>query len=364
VTKYGWDRHVWDVPISELVPSRYTAWWAELCFVTSTGCTKVSILLFYRRMTAATMQTKFLYVIFGAIVFIVAYTIAFDLVLFVGCRPLSAYWDSVLPTYTQPYVCYDEGATLPASSIISIITDIIVLALPCSVVWHMQMPFQQKLTLSVVFGVGLVYVSIFSSPVLQKAKSINVKQNHVLTNTPHCRVIAAGIIRTIFIWQTVLDTYDETWVGYDTWLWTSVESNLAIICACTPALKPFFSRYLGASLTGQTASGYPITSRSRIGTIAPEDSLSHSRSRDIELGRSTTDYVSITEISKSHRKSLPTQNANVKTKGKNVVVTTELSVIRDGSRKSQAFTDDEESVRGGYTSSTGSTRDLSRPHKQ
>jgi hypothetical protein len=156
VSKYGWDRHVWDVPISELIPSRYTAWWAQLCFLASIGCTKVSILLFYRRVTAATMHTTFLYVIFSAIGFIIAYTIAFSMVLFVGCRPLSAYWDSVLPTYTQPYVCYDEGIVLPIFCIISVVTDIIVLALPYSIVWRMQMPFRQKVTLSVIFGVGLV----------------------------------------------------------------------------------------------------------------------------------------------------------------------------------------------------------------
>ena len=161
VNKYGWDRHVWDVQPQLLIPSRFVAWWGELFFITSTGLTKVSILLFYRRLTASTMNKKFLYVTLTAIAFIIASTIAFDLVLLVGCRPLSAYWESVLPTYKENYVCYDEEIVIPTSCIISIITDVVVLALPYSVVWHMRMPFRQKLTLSVIFGVGVVCVYSF-----------------------------------------------------------------------------------------------------------------------------------------------------------------------------------------------------------
>jgi hypothetical protein len=66
------------------------------------------------------------------------------------------------------------------------------------------------------------------------------------------RVCIAGIIRTIYIWRTTSETYDETWVGYTLWLWTAVESDLAIICACTPALKPLFRRYLGGSIGGSS----------------------------------------------------------------------------------------------------------------
>ena len=160
VKDYGWDRHIWDVPVSELVPSRQSAWWAQLFFVTAAGCTKISILLFYRRVTAETMDRLFLYVIFSAIAFIVGCIVAFNLVLLLGCRPLSAYWNSVLPAYTESYVCYNERVSLPIYSIISICTDVVVLALPYSVVWRLHMPYRQKLTLSFIFGVGLVYATL------------------------------------------------------------------------------------------------------------------------------------------------------------------------------------------------------------
>jgi hypothetical protein len=66
------------------------------------------------------------------------------------------------------------------------------------------------------------------------------------------RVCAAGIVRTVYVWITTNETWDETWVGYTLWLWTSVESHLTIICACAPALKPFFRRYLAGPTKGSS----------------------------------------------------------------------------------------------------------------
>ena len=83
-----------------------------------------------------------------------------------------------------------------------------------------------------------------------------------------------------------ISTYDDTWAGYDSWLWTSFKSDLAIICTCAPALKPFFSRCLGGSASSSNTSPYAINSRGRIDSTAPENSLSHSASRDVELDRS------------------------------------------------------------------------------
>jgi hypothetical protein len=155
--KYGWNLHIWDVPISDIVPSRKTAWAAQIFFILGTTCTKISILLFYRRLTTGALPNTFLYVIYANIAFIIAYAISFAFVLVVGCRPLDAYWYSALPTYTAEYTCYDEGAAAPAASIISVITDVVVVSLPCYVVLGMMMPIRQKLTLFVIFGVGFMY---------------------------------------------------------------------------------------------------------------------------------------------------------------------------------------------------------------
>lgn len=142
------------------------------------------------------------------------------------------------------------------------------------------------------------------------------------------RVCIAGIIRTVYIWRTTNETYDETWIGYTLWLWTAVESDLAIICACTPALKPFFKRYLGGS----------VSENSKVmGTAG-------AYTRDTEAGK-------LTSVSGEIRLSSP-KSCDIG----GIVVTSELSVLER--RVSETCTDDGCSAHRGYTSSVGSSQDL------
>lgn len=147
------------MPVSDFIPSRKTAWVAQILFLLGTTCTKISILLFYRRLTAGTLQKTFLYVIYASIAFVTSYAVIFEIVLLAGCQPLDAYWYSVLPTYTVDYTCYNEGAAAPAAAIISVFTDIVVVSLPWYVVMGMQMPIRQKLSLCAIFSVGIMYAS-------------------------------------------------------------------------------------------------------------------------------------------------------------------------------------------------------------
>jgi hypothetical protein len=51
-------------------------------------------------------------------------------------------------------------------------------------------------------------------------------------------------------------TYDITWTAYSGWVWTTLEAQLAVICASVPSLKVFFIRYFG---TDTTRAGYSQT---------------------------------------------------------------------------------------------------------
>jgi len=92
--KYGTDRHIWDVQITMFEDAALIAWLAEFAWLISTCCSKVSILLFYRRLTKGTFSRRWKYATIGAIIFVVFYCIAFVLVLVLNCRPTEAYWKS------------------------------------------------------------------------------------------------------------------------------------------------------------------------------------------------------------------------------------------------------------------------------
>ena len=50
----------------------------------------------------------------------------------------------------------------------------------------------------------------------------------------------AGILRFVYMYQAFFETYDVTWVEYNAALWTIVEAEIAVVCACAPVFGVFF----------------------------------------------------------------------------------------------------------------------------
>lgn len=65
------------------------------------------------------------------------------------CVPIKAIWDSMINAK-----CIDLAAEITVMSIMSIITDVIVLVLPIRPVWGLQMSRSKKWQLSLIFALG------------------------------------------------------------------------------------------------------------------------------------------------------------------------------------------------------------------
>ncbi len=64
-------------------------------------------------------------------------------------------------------------------------------------------------------------------------------------------VVLASCIRIYWCYYVLEQTYDVTWYGFHLWIWSAVEIQLGIICACVPWLKSTFKLWR----TGQTVAG-------------------------------------------------------------------------------------------------------------
>jgi hypothetical protein len=64
---------------------RQISWAAQILFVSDTTLVKISILLFYRRITGGTYNKAFVYIVWTSIAFLASYWAAFMLVLLIGC---------------------------------------------------------------------------------------------------------------------------------------------------------------------------------------------------------------------------------------------------------------------------------------
>ncbi|KAL6705108.1 hypothetical protein ACN47E_007367 [Coniothyrium glycines] len=231
---HGFDKHVWDIDMIKdaqlLVEARKYILAVECIFCVASGMIKVSILLFYRRLSARIVSKHFRWATLASIGFIVAYSIAFTLAPILGCQPISAFWDQVnaiklLQGYK--YHCFNEGADIFAASLISVIQDFMTALLPTFLYWHLQIPTRQKFALFGIFAIGY-------------------------------GVVVLGGVRVYYSWRTFHDTYDITWSAWDLMLTSMLELHIGAFCANAPALKVFFKHFFHDRLTTDSRSRSPL----------------------------------------------------------------------------------------------------------
>ncbi|GFP53034.1 satratoxin biosynthesis SC1 cluster protein 4 [Trichoderma asperellum] len=210
----GLGRHVWAGP-----PDARYAWAvglfiAELGYFVTIACVKWSILAFYYRSFKIRSSVKL--PIFTLAVIVLMWAVGVILVTILQCQPTNAWWERFNPTHPlQPdqYKCtVDSVKFFYGNAIPTIVTDILILVLPLPYITKLQLPRGQKWALAGIFLVGL-FVTIVS------------------------------IVRLHYLLQGNLTSPDITWNFVNIALWSVVEGNTAIFCACLPFLRPILSKF-------------------------------------------------------------------------------------------------------------------------
>lgn len=102
-----------DTPPDEFEYLALGAWLSEISFLLTTCCTKMSVLLFYRRLTNGTYTKRWKWAIWAAMIFTGIYCLGFIFALSFNCRPVQAYWKAFNPSYTEDYSCTDTKVHVP-----------------------------------------------------------------------------------------------------------------------------------------------------------------------------------------------------------------------------------------------------------
>lgn len=160
--RYGFDRHIWNSPLPKLVKARQILLSIESLYLISTSTTKISILLFYRRLARGTVSTPFMYAVWAAIASVVIYFFYFFTALIFTCNPVEAYWMQIDPVWLSQhqdkFACHGEASNLIASAVISVIHDFVACGLPAILLWKLKISKNQKVALGGLFSVGLLQV--------------------------------------------------------------------------------------------------------------------------------------------------------------------------------------------------------------
>jgi hypothetical protein len=160
---YGrWEaRYHCSVPLSDcpLLILPQLAWLIAQLFLVSTAMTKLSVLMFYRRLVDGTYSKRFKWAIWVAMGIIIASTITFIVLLYFTCAPYQAYWRQFDATYTTTFVCQSSNVLVRISRLIgslSVITDFYSVLLPAILLMRIQISKKQKLGLMFIFGLGFL----------------------------------------------------------------------------------------------------------------------------------------------------------------------------------------------------------------
>ena len=190
--------------------------------------TKTSILVFYLRLAENT-QIVLRYASWTTLVIVnVAGTVLTVMNIF-QCNPIDAAWSPLdgsnprcIPLLTE-FIC---------AAPINIVTDLAILALPIPVLTGMRLPLRQKTILVLTFTLG-VFVSIVDVVRIYYLQ-------HAITSVP------TGISSNPQ--STFGGSADFAWRAAISLMWSAVEVNIGITCACIPLLKPLILKLLPAML--------------------------------------------------------------------------------------------------------------------
>jgi hypothetical protein len=178
--------------------------------------------MFYLRIFGGTRQ--FRRAAYAVIGYNIAWAISTWIVNLTVCTPIAFYYDRTIPGGH----CRNQAISGSINGGLSLLGDVLVLALPMPVIWNLKINFRRRVGIICIFLLGLF-------------------------------VCVASIIRIVELTKFVVT--DPTYTQVHASTWTTVEQGVAVISGNLPLLTPLFERFFRNKGTGYSSSGYGKASR-------------------------------------------------------------------------------------------------------
>lgn len=125
---------------------------AEPLWISANCCAKISMLHLYITL----FWTKEFKLVASAVIGLVAaYWFTTIVLMFFLCTPFRYLWDKTIQG-----TCINLPAAWLSVSIINMILDLIIIAMPMPMLWNLRMPVSKKIAVSGIFSLGFMYVYI------------------------------------------------------------------------------------------------------------------------------------------------------------------------------------------------------------
>lgn len=171
------------------------------------------------------------------------------------CRPREKFWNLFVDGS-----CYDINATMKATALFNVISDIFILVLPIPSIWRLQVVARKKIGICIVLASGVLSVFRFSFHPLAFSGTKGDDRLTWTTNFPAPTTSVTGlnvslilfpfdssacvlsIIRTYYLFQLV-GSADRSYRITIHYLWTSGEIAAGVIISCLPILPRLVRTY-------------------------------------------------------------------------------------------------------------------------
>ncbi|KAL8671048.1 MAG: hypothetical protein Q9168_004441 [Polycauliona sp. 1 TL-2023] len=180
----------------------------EIIYASIVTCIKSSVLCLYLRIFG--VNKKFGIIVKCFIVAVVAWGIAVLLTTIFQCKPVRGAWDISVPRDQ----CFNLRTWLIATNVPNIVIDFSIICLPLPLIWKLKLSMERKIGLTGVFLLG-TFASIISIVRVHTNASLEIE--------------------------------DPTWNYVMVMIWSTVEGNVGVVCACCPVLAPLVRRCFGRS---------------------------------------------------------------------------------------------------------------------
>ncbi|KAL2701264.1 hypothetical protein AAEP93_008083 [Penicillium crustosum] len=197
IMSYGWGKHMWNVSLEDLMEFNKRLLVNTLTYLICPCITKMAILSVLFQISPARVYR---YLVVAVAVAIFAYTLTLCIITGGPCNPLHAGTTACL-----------ENVAL-SQAVLNIASDLAVIAIPIPTIHSLHFSAKQKLTVGclLALGSGVIICSIARLPYV------------------------------LLLGKTADTTYTEAILG----VWSLVEVNLGIICACAMRFRRLIAVYL------------------------------------------------------------------------------------------------------------------------
>ncbi|KAF2998166.1 hypothetical protein E8E13_003015 [Curvularia kusanoi] len=235
-TTKGLGRHQGDIPDEWLEQMRQSSYAFSVLYNPALMATKTSILIFYLNLSET--QKIFRWATISTLFVVNAGGLALTILNIAQCRPVDAAWMVPVPATAH---CTNIVTIYLSSAPLNIITDLAILFLPMPILTGMRLPKKQKIILVITFGFG-IFVAIIDVVRIaylqdaQRATLVAAQADHAESGTNQ------------------RNSTDFSWYSSFSFMWSTVEINVGIMCGCVPAMKPLVRRFLPSWVIDHTTS--------------------------------------------------------------------------------------------------------------